>query len=234
MPPDFALGCFPRYNVSKISRGNSHGSSQKDGAYDARLASSSPKSPPLFGTRSGRTLRGRSIQVDTRTPSPIIPAISNIFLIWICRLNETCLQAENGCDCIAIPHNSNWSNGHKFTGMDYGENLSLEEQRKAAAIRAQMEPLVEFHQHKGSMECKNGFEGIPTIHNAISSRSARRTSLIAGIHPERVGSPVSGAFLSMTSMDRSRFRSGCPRFLLRPGHRESKLQLEAVRLQLIP
>ncbi len=80
--------------------------------------------------------------------------------LWA-ELNETCLQAENGCDCITIPHNSNWANGNKFTRLDYGDTSSLEDQREAAALRARMEPLVEFHQHKGSMECKNGFEGIP-------------------------------------------------------------------------
>ena len=79
--------------------------------------------------------------------------------LWA-ELNETCLQAENGCDCIAIPHASNWANGNKFTRLDYGANLSLEEQRQAAALRARMEPLVEIHQHKGDMECKNGFEGV--------------------------------------------------------------------------
>jgi len=79
--------------------------------------------------------------------------------LWA-ELNETCLNAENGCDCIAIPHNSNWANGNKFTRMDYPEPLSLEEQQEAAALRVRMEPLVEFHQHKGSMECKNGFEGV--------------------------------------------------------------------------
>jgi len=79
--------------------------------------------------------------------------------LWA-ELNETCLQADNSCDCIAIPHNSNWSNGNKFTRMDYGEGLSLQEQQEAAALRGRMEPLVEIHQHKGYMECKNGFEGV--------------------------------------------------------------------------
>ncbi len=79
--------------------------------------------------------------------------------LWA-ELVETCLQKDNDCDCIAIPHNSNWSNGHMFM-LDYPEGMSLEEQREEAAFRAQMEPLVEIAQHKGSMECRNGFEGIP-------------------------------------------------------------------------
>jgi hypothetical protein len=80
--------------------------------------------------------------------------------LWA-ELNETCLGADNGCDCITITHNSNWANGRKFTPNYPGEDASLEEQREAAAFRARMEPLAEFHQHKGSMECLNGFEGVP-------------------------------------------------------------------------
>ena len=80
--------------------------------------------------------------------------------LWA-ELNQTCVQAGNGCDFLAIPHNSNWSNGTKFTRMDRGEPSSLEEQREAAAFRARIEPLVEIHQHKGYMECKNGFEVMP-------------------------------------------------------------------------
>jgi len=80
--------------------------------------------------------------------------------LWA-ELSETCLEADNDCDCLTIPHNSNWANGNKFT-LDYpGEGAGLDQQREAAAFRARMEPLAEFHQHKGSMECKNGFEGVP-------------------------------------------------------------------------
>ena len=79
--------------------------------------------------------------------------------LWA-ELLETCLDEGNICDCIAIPHNSNWSNGNMFM-LDYPEGMSLEEQREAAVTRIEMEPLVEIAQHKGSMECKNGFEGNP-------------------------------------------------------------------------
>jgi hypothetical protein len=79
--------------------------------------------------------------------------------LWA-ELNETCLNGENGCDCIAIPHASNWANGNEFMPLDYWEPGSPEEQSEAAAFRVKMEPLVEVHQHKGEMECKNGFGGI--------------------------------------------------------------------------
>jgi hypothetical protein len=74
-------------------------------------------------------------------------------------LEETCLHAGNGCDFISIPHNMNWSNGNMFV-PDYS-HLSHEEQVEAARFRGKMEPLVEAHQHKGDLECHNGFPGIP-------------------------------------------------------------------------
>jgi hypothetical protein len=73
-------------------------------------------------------------------------------------LEATCLHA--GCDFMSIPHNANWSNGHEFM-LQYPEDMTLEQQRQAAAFRARVEPLVEIHQHKGNGECKNGFDGVP-------------------------------------------------------------------------
>ncbi len=64
-------------------------------------------------------------------------------------LRANCIEAGSGCDVISIPHNSNWSNGQLF---DPGTE-SLELARERAALRAQMEPLVEIFQHKGDMEC---------------------------------------------------------------------------------
>jgi Protein of unknown function (DUF3604) len=73
-------------------------------------------------------------------------------------LRDTCLDLENGCDVISIPHNMNWSNGNMFV-LDY-RHLSPEEQAEVALLRETMEPLAEVHQHKGDMECRNGFDGI--------------------------------------------------------------------------
>ncbi len=73
-------------------------------------------------------------------------------------LKEQCLDANNDCDCISIPHNSNWSNGRMFT-PDYLKGLSIEEQQEIATLRATLEPLVEVYQVKGWMECRNGFSG---------------------------------------------------------------------------
>jgi hypothetical protein len=77
--------------------------------------------------------------------------------VWA-ELEQTCLDPDNGCDFIVIPHNMNWSNGNMFT-LDY-KGLPLDQQVEAARLRAKMEPLIEVHQHKGDLECQNGFAGI--------------------------------------------------------------------------
>lgn len=71
-------------------------------------------------------------------------------------LGAQCLEGVPGCDVLAIPHNSNWSNGRLFR-VEYPGAGSEAEQ---AAARAAMEPLVEVFQHKGDSECMNGLSGI--------------------------------------------------------------------------
>ncbi len=74
-------------------------------------------------------------------------------------LQATCLDAGIGCDVLAIPHNSNESNGHMFF-VEYPGAQNLEEERAQAQFRAAMEPLVEIYQHKGNSECFNGLSAI--------------------------------------------------------------------------
>lgn len=64
------------------------------------------------------------------------------------QLEEQCLLADNGCDVLSIPHNSNVSAGFMFpvAGLD----------ADAAARRRRFEPLMELIQHKGSSECYFG------------------------------------------------------------------------------
>ncbi len=65
-------------------------------------------------------------------------------------LEEECLDRGDGCDVIAIPHNSNVSNGLIFrTQRDDGTPMTAVD----AARRARLERLVEITQHKGSSEC---------------------------------------------------------------------------------
>jgi len=74
-------------------------------------------------------------------------------------LKATCLDAGIGCDVLAIPHNSNESNGRMFF-VEYPGASTLDEQRAQAALRASLEPVVEIYQHKGDSECMNGLSGI--------------------------------------------------------------------------
>ncbi|MEM9460277.1 MAG: DUF3604 domain-containing protein [Myxococcota bacterium] len=71
-------------------------------------------------------------------------------------LEQQCLDDPSGCDVLAIPHNSNWSNGRMFA-VEYPGRGSEAEQARA---RAAMEPLVEIFQHKGDSECINGISGV--------------------------------------------------------------------------
>lgn len=80
-------------------------------------------------------------------------------------LERECLARGDGCDAIAIPHNSNLSNGLMFpiAGPD-GSPID----RATAERRAALEVLVEVTQHKGDSECRAnaedelcGFETLP-------------------------------------------------------------------------
>ena len=74
-------------------------------------------------------------------------------------LQSTCRGAGSGCDVLAIPHNSNESNGNMFH-VEYPGATTLAEQQAQAAFRASVEPLVEIYQHKGDSECMNGLSGV--------------------------------------------------------------------------
>ncbi len=74
--------------------------------------------------------------------------------LWKALASE-CLDAGNGCGVIAIPHNSNVSNGRMWlTKRDDGTPL----RKVDAELRARLERLVEVTQHKGDSECRAGAE----------------------------------------------------------------------------
>jgi hypothetical protein len=68
------------------------------------------------------------------------------------RLRADCIDADDECDALAIPHNPNLAGGKFFepTGRDGAFDAEY------AAERAFMEPLIEIYQHKGQSECKPG------------------------------------------------------------------------------
>ena len=75
------------------------------------------------------------------------------------RLNTDCKLSNTGCDVLAIPHNSNISNGRMFN-IDYYSAETPEQQIARATLRSTIEPLIEIYQHKGDSECRNGIDGV--------------------------------------------------------------------------
>jgi hypothetical protein len=74
------------------------------------------------------------------------------------KLREFCNETDSDCEAITIPHNPNLSNGQLFS--IWYRDLPLEEQRRQARMRAEIEPLVEMMQIKGESECRNGLYGV--------------------------------------------------------------------------
>lgn len=74
--------------------------------------------------------------------------------LWSSLVDE-CLEGKPGCDVIAIPHNSNVSNGRMWTtSRPDGSPIGPQDARR----RARLETLVEVTQHKGDSECRAGAE----------------------------------------------------------------------------
>lgn len=60
-------------------------------------------------------------------------------------LDTQCLSRGDGCDVLAIPHNSNLAGGMMFPDPTTP---------KEALLRLKMEPVAEIVQHKGASECR--------------------------------------------------------------------------------
>ena len=80
----------------------------------------------------------------TEAPISTYETQKSLLSLWQ-QLDEQCIQGTEGCDVLAIPHNSNLSGGLMFQDPKSPEELRL---------RRSMEPLVELVQHKGASECR--------------------------------------------------------------------------------
>ncbi|HLK12736.1 MAG TPA: DUF3604 domain-containing protein [Candidatus Binatia bacterium] len=111
------------------------------------------------GTQAVSTLHRNVIFRTDRVPAPTTffeqPTPQGL---WA-ELRSTCIAGLDGCDVLAIPHNSNESNGKMFL-VEYPGASDVDQQRTAAELRAAMEPVVEIYQHKGDSECMNGLSGV--------------------------------------------------------------------------
>jgi len=72
-------------------------------------------------------------------------------------LDAVC-KAEDGCDYLTIPHNSNLANGRMAPYMQLEQ--TDEAKRNYAETRLRREPIMEIFQHKGGSECINGLSSI--------------------------------------------------------------------------
>lgn len=93
--------------------------------------------------------------------------------LWT-ELRSTCLDSGSGCDVLAIPHNSNESNGKMFF-VEYPGAATADEQRTQAQFRGAIEPVAEIFQHKGDSECMNGLSGIIGQPDELCGFEKRRT-----------------------------------------------------------
>ena len=70
-------------------------------------------------------------------------------------LQAECIDGLPGCDVLAIPHNSNLSDGRLLAPVNADGTPHT---AADAALRARMEPIVEISQHKGDSECRPGVQ----------------------------------------------------------------------------
>src|SRR6185503_20383955 len=109
-----------------------------EGAYDRSAACrfTSFVGYEFSATQAVSTLHRNVIFRSDRVPFPISffeqPSPEGL---WGA-LRTECVESGSGCDVLAIPHNSNESNGRMFTAAPDLEPA-------AAAFRASIEPLVE-------------------------------------------------------------------------------------------
>ncbi|HEV7731157.1 MAG TPA: DUF3604 domain-containing protein [Candidatus Binatia bacterium] len=111
------------------------------------------------GSRSVSTLHRNVVFRNDHVPLPTTVFEQPTALGLWRELANTCIDAGVGCDVLAIPHNSNESNGKMFL-VEYPGASGVDDERTQAALRSSMEPLFEVYQHKGSSECFNGLSGI--------------------------------------------------------------------------
>ena len=111
------------------------------------------------GARGGPLLHRNVIFRNQTTPGPVSSRWAPRPWDLFDRLERECLQAGNGCDVLAIPHNSNTSQGAMFE-RDYPSADTRSAEADLARRRARLEPVIEIMQHKGDSECRSGLSKV--------------------------------------------------------------------------
>jgi len=101
-----------------------------------------------------RNLHRNVMFANATVPNDVVSYFDEPYVEGLWRaLRADCLDQNDGCDVLTIPHNSNLSNGRFFEDqMENGAPLD----EAYVAERNAMEPIIEIYQHKGSSECLPG------------------------------------------------------------------------------
>jgi len=112
------------------------------------------------GTKIGSNYHRNIIFRNARVPLAPVSYLDagEDHLLWRL-LERNCTRGVAGCEYLAIPHNSNLSNGKLLT-PDYSSATSRNGRQALAMLRQKAEPIMEIFQHKGQSECINGLSGI--------------------------------------------------------------------------
>lgn len=115
----------------------------------------------FIGYEYSQTINGANLHhnvifgSDTVMEAPIsarnVPKLYDFYQ----KLKDDCNNSGTGCSALAIPHNSNISNGKMFS-INYEGEQNLLKQKTLAQLRADIIPIVEVFQEKGESECRNG------------------------------------------------------------------------------
>jgi hypothetical protein len=99
-------------------------------------------SPDAFNMH--RNVIFRNERVTDRAISTFDTGSNNFPELWK-QLRAECIDADTGCDVIAIPHNANLAGGLMFRDPETSNE---------ASDRLFFEPIIELTQHKGASECR--------------------------------------------------------------------------------
>jgi hypothetical protein len=105
---------------------------------------------------------------------------------FLSEIKSECIDAGNGCDLLAIPHNSALSRGRMFQpALTDGTPFNAAD----ATLRRDMEPVVEITQHKGDSECRPGVG--TTTDELCGYEKSNKLQLFGTSDPANVFAPLS-------------------------------------------
>lgn len=124
-------------------------------------------------------------------------------LTMLRRLRDACNDGKPGCEALAIPHNPNLSDGRMFR-TEYPGTMNVQQEARAARMRAAMEPVVEMMQAKGDSECRNGLVGVGGPVDELCGFEKMR-SIAVPDPPDCEGGIGAGSLIGRGCVDRNDF-----------------------------